>query len=101
MLSLEQLAAGALSGRPPADVDRLAELHRTQLLDSPPDPAYDRIAEIAARMLEAPVALVSLVDEDRQFFQSCIGLAEPGTPPARPRSRTRFASTRWPPPSRS
>jgi len=77
VLSLEQLAAGALSGRPPADVDRLAELHRTQLLDSPPDPAYDRIAEVAARMLEAPVALISLVDEDRQFFKSCVGLGEP------------------------
>ena len=77
VLSLEQLAAGALSGRPPTDVDRLAELHRTQLLDSPPDPAYDRIAEVAARMLEAPVALISLVDEDRQFFKSCVGLGEP------------------------
>ncbi|MDA0168498.1 GAF domain-containing protein [Solirubrobacter taibaiensis] len=78
VLSLEQLAAGALSGRPaPADADRLAELHRTQLLDSPPDPTYDRIAEVAARMLEAPVALISLVDSDRQFFKSCVGLGEP------------------------
>ena len=58
-------------------MDRLAELHRTQLLDSPPDPAYDRIAEVAARMLEAPVALISLIDSDRQFFKSCVGLGEP------------------------
>ena len=80
LLSLEQLAAGAISGRPSsADAERLAELHRTQLLDSPPDPTYDRIAEVAARMLAAPVALISLVDSDRQFFKSCVGLGEPWT----------------------
>jgi GAF domain-containing protein len=78
VVTLERLAAGALAGRPaPADADRLAELHRTQLLDSPPDPTYDRIADVAARMLEAPVALISLVGSDRQFFKSCIGLGEP------------------------
>lgn len=85
-LTLEQLAAGALSGRLAApdreggivaDGDRLAELRRSGLLDSPPEEAYDRITELAARLLDAPTALISLVDEDRQFFKSCVGLGEP------------------------
>ena len=77
----EQLAAGALSGRPASDPlptsSASPTLRRTGLLDSPPEPVYDRITELAARVLEAPVALVSLVDEDRQFFKSCVGLGEP------------------------
>ena len=77
-LTIEQLAAGALSHRLSGpDSERLAELRRTGLLDSPPEAAYDRITELATRLLDVPVALISLVDEDRQFFKSCIGLAEP------------------------
>jgi hypothetical protein len=85
-LTLEQLAVGALSGRMAApdldggvvaDGERLAELQRSGLLDSPPEAAYDRVTQLAVRLLEAPVALISLVDEDRQFFKSCIGLGEP------------------------
>jgi GAF domain-containing protein len=69
---------GALSHRLSGpDSERLAELRRTGLLDSPPEAAYDRITELATRLLGVPVALISLVDEDRQFFKSCIGLAEP------------------------
>jgi signal transduction histidine kinase len=67
------------------DAERLAALQRTELLDSPPDHGFDRLTRLAARLLHAPVALVSLVDEDRQYFKSCIGLPEPwaserGTP---------------------
>jgi GAF domain-containing protein len=57
--------------------DRLAALHSTQLLDSPAEEAFDRLTRLAARILDAPIALVSLVDGDRQFFKSCLGLAEP------------------------
>lgn len=56
---------------------RLAELRRTRLLDTPAEEAFDRLARLAARLLRAPVALISLVDEERQFFKSCIGLVEP------------------------
>lgn len=68
-----------------ADPDRLAALRATALLDSPPEEAFDRLTRLASKMLGVPVALVSLVDEDRQFFKSCIGLREPwqsrrGTP---------------------
>lgn len=67
------LEAAAASG----DSDRLDALHATGLLDSDVAPEFDRLARLAAHVLHAPVALVSLVDEDRQFFKSCLGLPEP------------------------
>lgn len=60
-----------------AEPDRLAALHDTGLLDSLPEEAYERLTRLATRVLNAPVALVSLVDADRQFFKSQVGLAEP------------------------
>src|SRR4051794_15869823 len=67
------------------DPIRLEALRATALLDSEPEEAFDRLTRVATRALRVPVALVSLVDEDRQFFKSCIGLPEPwvsrrGTP---------------------
>ena len=59
------------------DPDRLAALRRTLLLDSPQEPSFDRLTELASLILDASVALVSLVDADRQFFKSCVGLPEP------------------------
>ena len=59
------------------DPDRLAALHRLALLDSPIEAAFERLTRLAVTFLAAPTALVSLVDADRQFFKSCIGLAEP------------------------
>jgi hypothetical protein len=59
------------------DSDRLDALHATGLLDSDITPSFDRLARLAAHVLNAPVALVSLVDSDRQFFKSCLGLPEP------------------------
>lgn len=55
------------------DPDRLAALRQTGLLDSPPEAIYDRITRAAADALDAPFALVSLVDLDRQFFKSAAG----------------------------
>lgn len=59
------------------DSRRLAALRATELLDTPPDEIFDRLSRLAAALLHAPVALVSLVDSDRQFFKSCVGLPEP------------------------
>ena len=59
------------------DAGRLAAVRRLGLLDGPADPALDRLTRLAARLLRAPVALVSLVDADRQFFASSVGLPEP------------------------
>ena len=56
---------------------RLEALRRSGLLDSAAEESFDRITRIAASALGVPVALVSLVDEDRQFFKSCVGLPRP------------------------
>ena len=56
---------------------RLEALRRTELLDSPPEEAFDRLTRLATTVLHVPVALVSLVDSDRQFFKSQVGLCEP------------------------
>ena len=59
------------------DPARLAELRRTALLDSGADEAFDRLTRVAAALLNAPVALISLVDANRQYFKSYFGLPEP------------------------
>ncbi|HVH44704.1 MAG TPA: diguanylate cyclase [Labilithrix sp.] len=61
----------------PGDANRLRVLGSTRLLDSPPERAFDRLTRLAAGLLGAPTALVSLVDERRQFFKSALGLGEP------------------------
>src|SRR3954453_9681977 len=60
-----------------ADPARLRALRDTELLDTPASPAFDRLTRLASRFLHTPVALVTLVDADRQFFKSCLGLPEP------------------------
>lgn len=60
-----------------SDPQRLASLQRAGLLDSPPEEAFDRLTRMAAQALRAPVALVSLVDDGRQFFKSAVGLSQP------------------------
>jgi GAF domain-containing protein len=56
------------------EVERLAALRSYEILDTPPDGAFDRITALAARHFNVPVALVSLVDEDRIWFKSRQGL---------------------------
>ena len=56
---------------------RLEAVRRTTLLDAPPDEAFDRLTRLAARLLGTSVALISLVEKDRQFFVSATGLSEP------------------------
>jgi GAF domain-containing protein len=57
--------------------DRLAALRRLVLLDTEPSLAFDRLTELAAQLLDAPVALITLIEADRQFFLSSSGLPEP------------------------
>lgn len=59
------------------DEERLQSLRSLCLLDTPADPAFDRLTELAATILNVPVALVTLVDADRQFFKSQVGLSTP------------------------
>ncbi len=78
-----QDGAGAAEGsttsadRAVADPARLAALRDSGLLDRPPVEAFDRLTRLATATLHAPVALVSLVDADRQVFASLVGLPEP------------------------
>lgn len=53
---------------------RLSKLQDYDILDTPAEAAYDDIAELAAHICEAPMALVSFVDADRQWFKASIGL---------------------------
>src|SRR3954469_9708042 len=64
------------------EAKRLAALHRHQVLGPAEDAAFDRLTEIAARLFEAPVAVVSFVDRDRQWFKSHFGLNIAETPRA-------------------
>ena len=57
-----------------ATPDRLEALHRYDVLDTPPEAAFDRVAELAAYLFDVPIALISLVDSDRQWFKACIGI---------------------------
>lgn len=59
------------------DPVRLRALRRLRLLDTAAEETFDRLARMARAALGAPVVLVSLVDEDRQFFKTCLGLPEP------------------------
>jgi len=59
------------------DPDRLDALRRSALLDTPAEAAFDRLTRLATEILGVPVSLVSLVDGDRQFFKSAVGLPEP------------------------
>ena len=59
----------------PADeAERLKAVKRYDILDTPPDGAFDRITAIAARLFGVPIAIVSIVDEDRIWFKSHHGL---------------------------
>jgi len=59
----------------PADEEqRLASLRALNLLDTPPEERFDRITRIACRLFDVPIALVNLIDADRQWSKSCHGL---------------------------
>ena len=60
---------------PENEEERLNALRRYQILDTPPEPAFDRIAEMAANFFRVPMAGVSLVDKDRVWFKSRIGIS--------------------------
>ncbi len=55
---------------PMDEEERLAALRRYRILDTDPEPQFDRIAEIAKRQFEAPIALVSFMDSDRNFLKA-------------------------------
>lgn len=59
---------------PSDEAERLASLRKMRPLSSPAEEAFDRVTRTAQRLFDVPIALVSLIDERRQWFKSCIGL---------------------------
>lgn len=66
----------------PDEAQRLAALHRLRVLDTGREQSFDRITDIAARVFQAPIALISLVDLNRQWFKARHGLDATETPRA-------------------
>lgn len=65
---------------PENEARRLHSLRALGLLDSPPEERFDRLTRIARRFFRVPIALVTLVDEDRQWFKSRSGIERRETP---------------------
>ena len=75
------IAAPGDSSKTPAEVviseaeeQRSAAVGRYEILDSPPDGAFDRITQIAARIFEVPISTITVVDNDRIWFKSKYGV---------------------------
>jgi two-component sensor histidine kinase len=60
--------------------ERLAALRSYRVLDTPPEPEFDDLVQLAARAFQTPVALISLIDERRQWFKAQVGLGVRETP---------------------
>lgn len=58
----------------PDEALRLREVRRFHLLDTPLEPAFERLTRLAARLFSVPIAIISLIDEDRQWLKSSYGL---------------------------
>ncbi len=72
---MKKIASGWLAAPEPSDEDRRLEiLKEYEILDSEADPAYDRITSFCAIYFGVPIVLVSLIDANRQWFKSCVGI---------------------------
>ena len=58
---------------PENEIERVAALHELHILDTTPEERFDRLTRLAKRLFDVPIALVSLVDTNRQWFKSCVG----------------------------
>ncbi|GDY25561.1 sensor domain-containing diguanylate cyclase [Agarivorans sp. Toyoura001] len=65
---------------PVSEDSRLKSLKELDILDTQPEERFDRITRMAKRLFDVPIALVSLVDENRQWFKSCFGVDASETP---------------------
>ena len=68
---------------PPNEPDRLQALRSLKILDTAPEERFDRITRIAQRAFRVPIALVSLIDSERQWFKSRQGLCACETTPVK------------------
>jgi diguanylate cyclase (GGDEF)-like protein/PAS domain S-box-containing protein len=65
---------------PANEIERLGTLHDLRILDTSPEDHFDAVCNTAAAMFGVPIALVSLIDRDRQWFKAKCGLSVEGTP---------------------
>jgi len=61
-------------GIPPDERDRLRAVRALRLLDTPPEERFDRITSLAARVLRVPKAYISMIDADREWLKSRVGM---------------------------
>ena len=64
---------------PTDDDKRLAALHRYEILDTPPEGAFDKIATLAQSIFSVPIALVAMVDKEQVFFKANVGMGNTRT----------------------
>lgn len=67
-------------GKPANEAVRIQALQDLKLLDTAPEERFDRLTRLAKRLFNVPIALVTLVDKERQWFKSCVGLDTTETP---------------------
>lgn len=65
---------------PNKEQQRLKDLKSLNLLDSPREEQFEVITQLAAKSLDTPIAMISLLDQHRQWFKSCVGLDQRETP---------------------
>ena len=61
---------------PNDEKDRLEALHKIAILDTKPEQRFDFITEEAVKRLKVPISTISILDKDREWFKSCVGLKE-------------------------
>src|SRR5690606_13692209 len=59
---------------PDHETGRLADLHALRILDTPSERRFDRVVKLARHILDTPIAYIALIDSDRQWFKSSVGL---------------------------
>src|SRR5579884_2010972 len=74
------MSYGTVTAPGSSEADRLRNLLRYEILDTPPDPAFDEIARVAAQVTGAPFAYIAFLDANQVWFKSRVGIDAPQWP---------------------